>query len=425
MMPAAPRHLPPRLSISCWIWSWISGAMPGEPYDDLDRCMRRMKDRGFNSLRAEAGLNWAFRLDGTPRGEVEFCPWIAGHGWNTCNFRGGGRHDVLQRVIHLMELARRHDVFVILTSWEYQDSTWLVADPAIRREVFAVPLADRFLLLSRQFDRLLNVLKQRDLHRHLAFIEVHNEPDVSEFPAGVGIFRNVDSPVSENRRLHEEAIAFLRSRHPDIMVSADFTRHDYAYVPGNAQVFDQHIYAGWELYWKTLYPQTIHHPQFDPHDPLALPAMREILRPDFTPWDDFIEPARNVREFWRPIMWLYENLDNEAWDRWVARQFPAQSGRMVETFEGRLAEDAAEAGRRGLPLVFDEGGFWYPPRLSRFELSPPALAVMDRACDLAIAHGYWGFMPGTYCGPHDILWRANPEWLRMTNERFQRSESAA
>ena len=40
--------------------------------------------------------------------------------------------------MRLLELARKYDFYVISTSWEYQDSTWLVADPAIRREVMEI-----------------------------------------------------------------------------------------------------------------------------------------------------------------------------------------------------------------------------------------------------------------------------------------------
>ena len=65
-----PSHLPQKLSISCWIWSWITSAAVGEPYDDLDRCMIELKERGFNAVRLDAGLNWAFRADGRPRGPV-------------------------------------------------------------------------------------------------------------------------------------------------------------------------------------------------------------------------------------------------------------------------------------------------------------------------------------------------------------------
>jgi len=88
-----PAHLPEKLSISCWIWSWISSAAKDEPYYDLERCILELKQRGFNTVRIEAGLNWAFTLDGKPRGPMEFCQWIAGHGWNlsSVNAKGGGR----------------------------------------------------------------------------------------------------------------------------------------------------------------------------------------------------------------------------------------------------------------------------------------------------------------------------------------------
>ncbi|MEI6423398.1 MAG: cellulase-like family protein [Lentisphaerota bacterium] len=104
-----PAHLPRKLSIACWIWSWISSATKGEPYYDLERCILESKERGFNTVRIEAGLNWAFTLDGKPRGQMEFGPWIAGYGWNfsTVNSVGGGRHDILERLVHLFELAKK------------------------------------------------------------------------------------------------------------------------------------------------------------------------------------------------------------------------------------------------------------------------------------------------------------------------------
>ena len=157
MTPVIPEHLPRKLSICCYIWSWITNATPGEPYGDLEAACAGLAPRGFNCVRADAGLNWCFTLDGKPRGEVEFGPWIAGHGQNlrTVNALGGGRHNVLQRVLRLLELARKYDFYVILTSWEYQDSSWLLADPALRAEVYDYPLADRFALMATQHDRLL------------------------------------------------------------------------------------------------------------------------------------------------------------------------------------------------------------------------------------------------------------------------------
>lgn len=410
-----PEHLPPNLSICCWIWSWITSATSGEPYDDIERCFIEAKARGFNAVRVESGLNWAFRLDGRPRGAIEFGPWIAGYGWNfsTVNSRGGGRHDVLQRLIRLLELARRHEMWVILTSWEYQDSTWFLADPAIRAEVYSVPVERRFMHMARQHDRLLTILEDRGLGARVAFVEIHNEPEYSDFPKG-----------PDGRHLHEDAISMLRGRHPEVLVSGDFSSHDYSIVPHNVQVFDQHVYAGAQWYFEDLYGRTVLSKQFDPHEPRKLEPLDRVLREEIVPWDEFMKPAQNVREFWRPIMWLYENLDNARWDEWVAGRYAEWEDRIRSTARKTFADDAREARARKLPAVFDEGGLFYPPRLSRFEISPQGLSLLDLFADLAIEHGYWGFMPGTYCGPEQLIWHENPAWLRRTNERFQSGASA-
>ncbi len=406
-----PVHLPAKLSICCWIWSWITSATEGEPYHDLDGCMAGLKERGFNAVRVEAGLNWAFRADGSPRGQVAFRPWIAGYGWNfsTVNSRGGGRHDVLQRLVALFESARRHGVYVILTSWEYQDSTSFLADPALRAEIHAVPPGNRYMHLAKLHDRLLAVLEERGLEQNVAFVEVHNEPDASEFPGG-----------EEGRELHEEAIGFLRDRHPEVLITGDFTSHDYAIVPENVQVFDQHVYAGFGWYFRTLFGETVLNKDFDPGKPRALPALNRVLRKDLVPWSEFMVAAENVREFWRPIMWMYENLDNEKWDEWAAETFSEWAPRIREKAETAFASDAREGRRRGLPLVFDEGGYFYPPRLARFEVFGEGLSLFELMCDLAITHGYWGFMPGTYCGPEHLAWQENPAWLLGINTRFQK-----
>ena len=147
-----PDHLPKKLSIGMFIWNWVTMAAPGEPYHDLEKTVAGLPERGFNAVRIEAGLNWCFNLDGRPRGAMEFGPWIAGYHDNlsSVNARGGGRHDVLQRLTRFMELAKQYGVYVILTSWEYQDSTWFVADPKIRAEVMAVPEEQRLLHMARQ-----------------------------------------------------------------------------------------------------------------------------------------------------------------------------------------------------------------------------------------------------------------------------------
>ncbi len=203
-----PGHLPKKLSIGMFQHGWITMATPGEPYYDLEQAVAGLPERGFNSVRVETGLNWCFHADGTPRGEMEFGSLFpVYHDHLIGSAKGGGRHDVLKRVIQLLQLARKYGVYVVLTSWEYQDTNSLVADPKIRAEVTAVPESQRFMRLARHHDRLLHILKDQGLHKNIAYIEVHNEPDASQFPQG-----------AEGKRLHQEAIAFLRDRHGDVLV---------------------------------------------------------------------------------------------------------------------------------------------------------------------------------------------------------------
>ena len=401
-----PDHLPKKLSIGTLFWNWIAMATPGEAYHDLERVMIGLRERGFNAARTETGLNWCFTADGKPRGEMEFGPWISGYSDNlsSCNFKGGGRHDVLKRIVHLMELAKKHGIYVILTSWEYQDSSWLVADPHLRAEVMAIPQEKRLMHLAKHHDRLLTILKEKDLHRNIAYIEVHNEPDCSELPPGL-----------EGKKLHEEAIALLRERHPDILVSGDYGNHDPSIVPDNSQVYDQHTYVG--LY-QSLFAQTVWRPDFDAANPKKNELLRRVLKEPFVAYDQFVRAAQNVRAFWRPIHWLYCNVDNRAFDEWVLEQYGREKADLEATARKFFEGDAREAARRGIPAVCDEGGYWCGPLGSTFEITQPGLSMFELQVDLAIQHGYWGMMPTSYCGAEHPIW-PNVEWLRSVNNRFQ------
>ena len=55
---SVPNHLPPKLTISCWQWAWLTAALPDEPYGDLEKVMVGLAERGFNTIRIDAGLNW-------------------------------------------------------------------------------------------------------------------------------------------------------------------------------------------------------------------------------------------------------------------------------------------------------------------------------------------------------------------------------
>ena len=87
-VPAAvkiPEHLPPRLTIAQFLWTWLIDVAPGGAYDNMDRVFSECAERHHNCVRADMGLNWAFDQQGRPRGAIDLLPWAPG----VCaNFRG-------------------------------------------------------------------------------------------------------------------------------------------------------------------------------------------------------------------------------------------------------------------------------------------------------------------------------------------------
>ncbi|MBM3189591.1 MAG: hypothetical protein FJZ90_12810, partial [Chloroflexi bacterium] len=379
-----PDYLPSRLAICYWGWDWITSALPDEPFGDLDRALTESAERGFNCVRAEMGLNWMYDHQGQPRGPMEFTDWIPGASENLqcVNGKGGGRHDILQRVLSLFELAQKHGMYVIMTSWEYQDSNTQVADPAIREQAFSVPVEARLLHLARQYDRLLTALAQRGLGRQIAFVEVHNEIDSSEVP------REEAGQVAA-----AEAIAYLRARHPALLVTADYGRLVPHLVPDNAQVVDHHIYVQSPMS-AVLERAGCRMPGFPDFANNAF--LRWITKPDPMPWAEFGKRAERVRSSWWPIGYLYHNLDIEKYDWWCLRHY----GEYVEWIAHELRSRMKLAGdlgaKRGLPVVVDEGYNFYPPLHSEFIQTAAGRWVFGTAVEEAIASGHWGIMPTGY-----------------------------
>src|SRR5467141_3266490 len=67
-----PPHLPRRLAICYYGWQWITTALPDEAFGNLEQIVKETKERGFNCIRAEMGLNWMFNLQGHRRGKLKF-----------------------------------------------------------------------------------------------------------------------------------------------------------------------------------------------------------------------------------------------------------------------------------------------------------------------------------------------------------------
>jgi len=154
----------------------------------------------------------------------------------------GGRIDMLQRLIELCTVAKRYNVKVILSSWYYLHTFWFT-DKNLTAALLELPLEERFMVFARGLDRILEELEQRGLADTIATAEIFNEVN--------GFFHDIPVEVVRRlRRRHEEALAFLQTRHPAIRFSLDTSTAsiDPEIVPRNAQVWTFHSYYLWGIY---------------------------------------------------------------------------------------------------------------------------------------------------------------------------------
>ena len=440
---SVPAHLPDRLSICYYGWDWITAALPEEPFGDLERALIQTKERGYNCVRPEMGLNWMFEPDGKRRGKVKFGQWIPGASFNLhcVDAKGGGEHDVFERVMRLFELAEKHDLYVIMTEWEYQDAVAYTADPKVREQIVGVPYNDRLMLLAKHFHRLLEEIKKRGLQERIASVELINELNVPPLvcseegvpPQTFEQWTKLQVPgercsKDKVRALAKAAVGYLRERHPDLLVTVDGLIPSIGYntlFPDNAQIADHHIYSDGvvQAFWKEAGIGGLAPAKPDEMQPNEF--FRSMMRPNPIPFSEIVRNGGGVRATWLPVAWLYSNIDNDKFDRWCVEQFPKYRQRIKESVEKEFLTAARFALPRKLPMVVDEGFILYPPLHARFVTTPEGREGEEYGVNAAIATGHWGIMISGYFRPNTPFWLddSQSEWVRGVNRRIQETKT--
>jgi hypothetical protein len=400
---SVPEHLPRKLAVCSSQWAWFTLSGPNEPYHNLEAVMIGLKERNYNAIRIDAALPSCFQKDGSLRGKVAIRATIPGysHRLLIADHKGGNSVDILSRLIQFMELAKKYDIYVVLTDFAYMHTTWFLESEALRDEIAGIPEPERLIHLARHMDRLVTMLKEKDLAGNIAWIEPANEVDISDFPKG-----------KENTRLHTEAVAFLRDRHPDILVSASLAYIDVIGTIDNAQVYDHHLYVG-----KAIYNPFYEAAGNNIDNPMQNELLKELLEPNFTPFSVFRENFP-LGDNWLKTLWAMCNANVNKLDRWLTEKYRRDKASLYANARDYYTRHSQEAKRRGLPMVITEGGFFAPPLYSRFDLSESGLEYLDYLTDLSIKNDVWAFAILTFNCPATPVWWASRKWLTETNKRF-------
>ena len=408
----------PRLSISLWDFSWYTQTMPGEPFHDLAAAFRQATDRGYNTVRICAAPLLLFGEHEIDTGRLRFVQVGEGVGRGTrwYDVVGGAVIDLRARLVSLFEHAAAAGVKVVISSWEYQQSSAFLDNPCWHEMLTAIPPRERHLALARALGRMVDFLAERGLADSIAYLEIHNEVDLSRLT-------EVAPPAQDTfwaqKPYLEAALEHLQEAHPDVLSTVGYGVPPYldmAAVPDNAQVAHAHFYIYGVLAALEEWAQVRAAPPVFP-----TPELESLLRSDAPPferWRATVEPWRlQATGISLSMFYTYDWVDPIAWDRWLYRHYSAHEAAMKKGLDDRLRAVAGWARRHDVPAVIGEGWIGYTPLHANFEDGPIGQDVAAFAVGRCTQLGYWGTLVGSNSAPHHPGW-CNVELQRTVNRAF-------
>ena len=409
-----PQHLPERLTISFPIWGLFDTDGAGD-YADLDKMMREHVERGFNCIRLDDGAGLMHDLSGKPIPSVK----LRG-AWGPLNNFVRQSHpfnpgpcDTRKRLLDMFAAAKKYNIFIILSSWYFLHTYWYVDDPVLNDSIYAIEPHERYAAFAKYLHYILCELEEKNLDSQIAFVEIFNEADGLSFCGGYG--NQLNCPEEERlhyRNEHIQAIDYLRDKHPKIMFAYDVSnpRVDNCLAPDNVDVFNFHNYFMWSAY------NEFH------EEPDRWLRKERISREDVIHSSNYPE---KLPADWIDRVWFYGNLDTQKIPE--AEQFLTENFlRNIEKHRDKLQRnmDLIRAHSENLfpdsLIVCGEGvSYIGSDELLFEEKCAEYWELLKEAALIYRAHGLWGAVVRTCCGPEDPVWNMCPEKLLEINDTFR------
>jgi hypothetical protein len=406
-----PAHLPARLAITLWDFSWYTRAGEGDVFADLDAACADAASLGYNAIRICAApllLGGVLGLDDLAANlEIEGLGAAPDGGYYGQRTRwydtpGGYFLDLRQHLLDLFAAARKNGLVVILASWEYQQSPSFAADSRWFDVIDAVPLADRYRVLAESWDGVLALLSAEGYRDSIAMVELHNEVDFSILPA------LADGGAAE--------VVGLRQRHPDLLVTASYGKPPHlamGTVPEGLGAAQFHVYS----YGVLDELQTLLDIRSEGHADFPNAHLAAMLRddaPGLAAYGRAAEWKYRATVVTDQMIYGYDWIDADRWDRWLYTEYGRFHEVMTREVESRVIAVAAWARQHALPLVIGEGWVGYTPLHGTFEEGPIGRALAEHGVRTALAQGAWGVVLCSNAAPHHPMW-ALREWQQRVN----------
>lgn len=408
---------PDKLTISLWDFSWYAKAGPGEPFEDLDQAFAEAVERGYNTVRICAMSFLLFR-SGLDSSALRLGPLQAGVGCRVrwYDVREPFAIDARAHLLALFRAAKRHDCYVIVSSWEYQQSPVFAADRRWLDALLAVPPERRAAVLAEAHADLIDLLASEGLDDRVVLTEIHNEVNQGHLTEGI----DGDVTVGLRPRL-EVAVETFKKRHPDRPCAVSYARVPLGRMRGIPTTIDTLVVHPYVYGVLQEFRQRFVGPGDQPSA-----AAAEILRPgapDFAAWQGSLQGwQREATAISDATLYLHDWCDPDAVDGWLERHYPPHRIAMAQKLTLWLDAAADWAEEHGTNIVLGEGWIGYTPLLSGFEGGDIGAEFCRLAIAEAVRIGAWGTVVCSNAAPHHPMWQ-DIALQRDCNDVFRHSEA--
>lgn len=426
--PNIPSHLPDKLTITLWDFCWYTMTMPGEPFHDLDKSFAEAVERGYNTIRICAMPMFLFTKNGPREGKLKFSNLgeELGHRTRWFNCKGGAEFYGIEHLENLFKLAQKHNCYIILSSWEYQQSPAFIETPNIYEELMNIPPEQRFDALAESMAQLVTYLKDKGLANRIAYAELHNEVEYGKLTEVLNNELESKESVNQfNEQTYkvmqpylEDSILKFKELHPDILFTIGYSLARpklkfWNYIAENIDVAHFHLYNDGVL--KALYDEVF-------EEPFPNKTAKSMLRDDAPPFEKY---RLDEKGGWRfnvfPVktsnFYMFDWCDPVKWDLWLYEHYSAHRESMRLAISNKFDMYSEWAQKRNLPMVIGEGYVGYTPAETNFEEGPVGKDIAEYAIEQALEKEFWGMVLSSICAPHHHFWK-DIEWQQKMNKKI-------
>lgn len=408
----ALKRLPKKLTICFELWLPYGGT-PYSPYYDIEKVMIEHKERGFNCIRMDSGAGLTHDINGNRRGPFTVADKL-GFGKYEVKIRQqnvmepGSKVDLMERVIEICEKAKKHGIYIMLSSWYYLHGFWFQnGDDPTLKELFEIPMHQRITYFAKYLHYIIKELEDRGLADVLVSSEIFNEINDLPFTVDIGGQSVVSAEeLAEFTAEHERALEFLQKEHPDQIFAYDSGNpcHEEGRLTKNMQAYIFHTYYMWGMYDR-VYPA---HPEWQKGGVTIedVAKERDGRRPATPDWYDRVARSYNFSKEDLP------EIENTL-EQYLLEHYDEFKEDML------IYLDAAVKNANGLPLLCGEGVTYVASKEMLWEeKSDTFWKMIDEMIDAYKKAGVWGTILKTCLGIEDPSWYECPERIKRANERF-------